>query len=1657
MSSRPSSLPALAALILTCVLCAVAPAHAATLPAGFSEQTMVGGLSMPTAVAWTPDGRMLIAEKEGVLKVADPGQTTARQILDLRSTVHSYWDRGLLGLAVDGQFATNPYVYLLFTYEMAPGNADRYGPMISQLRRYRLNADSTLTDMKVILGTYTSSLCPAPSNAVDCIPSEGDSHSIGSVRSAPDGTLYAGSGDASSYSMVDPLALRTYNEQSLAGKIVHIDREGRGLTGHPFCPAETDLTKVCAKLYNKGFRNPFRFDLLPTGDGLIVGDVGWGEREELDIIRSGGGNYGWPCYEGSGRTSGYADRAECAVEYAREGTATADRVPNWSYDRNGADAAVVGGPMYPSGSYPDDYDGDIFVADYAQGWVKHLDVDAQDRVTAATSFATDWSGVQLIRTPSGDIAYVSFGTGDPGTGSVMRIAYGTGNRVPVADATATPSSGSAPLTVNLSSSASRDPDGDPLTYRWTFGDGTAASTAASPQHVYTAAGTYTVTLTVDDGRGGTASDTVQITAGNDPPVPVIAAPLAGATFRGGDVVALRGSATDPGVGAVAASGLNWRVTLHHGTHTHPIVQVAGAAETSFRAVEDHDADSYYEIELTATDATGLSAVKRVEIRPETRLLKLDSSPAGAPITYAGRAFTAPYSQDAAVGFRTSVSAAERFTRDGRMWEFTGWSDSGARLHDIAIPASALTLTATYRDAGAATGALKPVTASTAFGEVAPGANLTKTVTLRNTGTTPVTITGSTAPGGQFTLDSPLATGTVVAAGADVSRTIRFTPTELGSVQGRWRVTASDGSIVSADLTAAGAIPNVTDTRWQRNGTAAVSTNPAGIELTPALRDRKGTAFWPTPVDARRLDVSFDALITGGTGGDGMALVLADPARGATPTALGLSGGGLGFIGVPGWAAALVTYPNNGVAAPFVGVSDGAATATAVLPRWLKTSAVPVLAGTTPRKVRVQISGGVLKLSVDGVERVSQAVTLPDRVLVGFSAGTGGRTNRHAVSNATIGGAAGPALPPPDGGTGEPGPEPPSLRITNTVVAPPGSAQESTTVRVAGRCPGTFGPLQLAPRASATPTPANAQVGSQCVVEQDAITGDGWSTTATVNNGTPQAISVVDGIIRVPSFALQAGPNTVVLTNRYQPPAPPSQTVPDPSAGGWQLNGVASITGGALQLTPATADSKGSAFWPQTVLANGLSVEFDATVDGGTGADGMTMVLGDPARGATPTSIGGAGGSLGFGGIPGWAVALASYANGTQATGNFVGLSNGAVTGAWQTLGWLQTASLLTPLQNTTRHIKVTVAAGVMTVTVDGAPLLSRAVVLPERVLLGFSAGTGGLTNRHTVRNLKVSSTGTPPPAATLRVRSTIVAPAGTPQASTAVSVSGSCPSAFSATVAAGASATPALTGAVQGTACSVVQAVPSGAGWSATVSVNGGAAQPVTASGGAYTVPAFSLAAGENTVAFTSTYTPTTSTVPDPSAGGWQLNGVASITGGALQLTPATADSKGTAFWPTQIDPAGKTIEFDATVDNGTGADGMTMILGDPTRGALATSLGGGGGSLGFGGIAGWAVALASYPNGTQATGNFVGLSNGAVAGAWQTLGWLQTASLLTPLQNTTRHVKVVIVAGTITVSLDGTPMLSQAVTLPSRVLLGFGAGTGGLTNRHTVRNLVVR
>jgi hypothetical protein len=97
--------------------------------ARFQDTVVFQGLTSPTVVQFSPDGRVFVGEKSGIVKVFDNlSDTTPTVFADLRTKVHNYWDRGLEGLALDPSFPTEPYVYVLYTHDAAiGGTAPRWG------------------------------------------------------------------------------------------------------------------------------------------------------------------------------------------------------------------------------------------------------------------------------------------------------------------------------------------------------------------------------------------------------------------------------------------------------------------------------------------------------------------------------------------------------------------------------------------------------------------------------------------------------------------------------------------------------------------------------------------------------------------------------------------------------------------------------------------------------------------------------------------------------------------------------------------------------------------------------------------------------------------------------------------------------------------------------------------------------------------------------------------------------------------------------------------------------------------------------------------------------------------------------------------------------------------------------------------------------------------------------------------------------------------------------------------------------------------------------------------------------------------------------------------------------------------------------------------
>ena len=258
-------------------------------------------------------------------------------------------------------------------------------------------------------------------------------------------------------------------------------------------------------------------------------------------------------------------------------------------------------PSIEAAHFPAEYHGNYFVVDYLQGFIRTIQPDLQ-----VSDFATDvdTGPVHLSVGPDGALYYAT-----QFEGSVRKIEFiGDGNSFPVAVASAdVTSSVTAPLEVQFDASGSSDADvGDTLTYTWDFDDGGSTANGVAATHTFNSQGGYNVRLTVEDGNGGIAFDTVRIEVGTPPQVS-IDSPINGTPYEGGESFTATGIATDAEDGTLPASAFEWTVLFHHSDHTHPFVpQQQGVTSIDFTIPNrgEVDTDVWYRIYLTVTDLFG---------------------------------------------------------------------------------------------------------------------------------------------------------------------------------------------------------------------------------------------------------------------------------------------------------------------------------------------------------------------------------------------------------------------------------------------------------------------------------------------------------------------------------------------------------------------------------------------------------------------------------------------------------------------------------------------------------------------------------------------------------------------------------------------------------------------------------------------------------------------------------------------------------------------------------------------------------------------------------------------------------------------------------------------------------------------------------------------
>lgn len=330
---------------LVCAIFLCGEVFAQTLPSGFF-MTDVNDANWPQPVGaiFSTEGlKLFVWEKSGKVYVNNRvGSNYVKQatpVIDLSAEVLNDRDFGLLGFALDPEFSSNGYIYLLYVVDRrflmnnntAPDDINE--ATIGRLTKYKTemgggNLVANLSTRKILIGETKSTGFPILY----------ESHGIGSLAFAADGTLLVTCGDGASYSATDGGSVsHTYYQQALndgiirpeenvgafrsqmlnshSGKLLRINPEnGEGLNSNPFYDPENPKSPK-SRVWALGLRNPFRMSVKPgtgstnpsAGDigEVYIGDVGYTTWEELNVVKAPGMNFGWPLYEGQTPHTGY--------------------------------------------------------------------------------------------------------------------------------------------------------------------------------------------------------------------------------------------------------------------------------------------------------------------------------------------------------------------------------------------------------------------------------------------------------------------------------------------------------------------------------------------------------------------------------------------------------------------------------------------------------------------------------------------------------------------------------------------------------------------------------------------------------------------------------------------------------------------------------------------------------------------------------------------------------------------------------------------------------------------------------------------------------------------------------------------------------------------------------------------------------------------------------------------------------------------------------------------------------------------------------------------------------------------------------------------------------------------------------------------------------
>jgi cytochrome c len=539
--------------------------------------TQPGKLDEPMEMDFLPDGRILIVERKGGVKLVD-AKTGVVKIIATIPVNTKYKNKkgqvreaeeGLMGIVVHPKFRQNHWVYL---YYADPADTKHV------LARWELKGDELVAASKKIL-------MEVPTQREECC------HTGGGMAFDQQGNLFltVGNNTVNPPSGTSNLDERPGFENSddqrapgntndLRGKILRIHPEDDGSYTIPegnLFPKGTPKTRP--EIYTMGHRNPWRISIDSKTGYVYWGEVG--PDASVDTKRGprgydefnqakGPGFFGWPYFIGDNKpytAYNYADSTYGAsfdpahpLNKSPNNTGLAELPPAqpamiwYPYGLSeefplvgAAGRSATGGPIYRKADFPkakrpfpDYYEGKWLVVDFMRGWIMSVSLDDNGNYKSMERFLPEQnfsSAIDMDFGPEGDLYVLEYGSAwfkGNENAQLVRIEYNSGNRKPVVEVLASKKNGALPFKTQLLSTGTKDYDGDVLIYEWKIvgGGQTKILREANPTLTLTKAGTYKASLTVIDAQGAKASKSLDLKAGNEPPAVMIDLAKANRTF-----------------------------------------------------------------------------------------------------------------------------------------------------------------------------------------------------------------------------------------------------------------------------------------------------------------------------------------------------------------------------------------------------------------------------------------------------------------------------------------------------------------------------------------------------------------------------------------------------------------------------------------------------------------------------------------------------------------------------------------------------------------------------------------------------------------------------------------------------------------------------------------------------------------------------------------------------------------------------------------------------------------------------------------------------------------------------------------------------------------------------------------------------------------------